>query len=62
MTRDEKRFNKSLSIFAILLRKQDSAEKQFNNIMSYLKVDKQATSADVEAIKETENDADDEDQ
>jgi len=50
-----------LSILAILVRKNDSADKQFNNIMKFLEIAKEATKADIEAIKGEDMDADVED-
>jgi uncharacterized protein with PIN domain len=51
VTRDDKKFNKHLSIPAMLVRKNDAADTQFNAIMSYFKNESKATSEDLEAIK-----------
>lgn len=51
VTKDDTKFNKTISIPAILVRKNDSADKHFNNIMKYLGWDKQATEEDIEAVK-----------
>jgi len=56
ITKDDKKFNKSISTPSILVKKSDSADKHFNNIMSYLKIDKTATAEDIETIKGDQED------
>jgi uncharacterized protein with PIN domain len=51
VTKDDKKFNKHLSIPAMLVRKSDPADTQFNAIMSYFKNGQKATDEDLEAIK-----------
>ena len=47
ITKDDKKFNKCISIPALLVRKNDSADRHFNSIMAYLKLESVATQEDI---------------
>jgi len=51
VTKDDKKFNKTLSIPSLLIRKGDSTAKQFNALMKYFEREETATNEDVDALK-----------
>ena len=48
---NEKRFNTNNFSPALLISKKDSLDKQFNNIMEFFKIGKQATLEDIANMK-----------